>query len=200
LKRRFLITGLVFFILLELVYSPVFAQFKKPRKPSGPASHIKVDKEKYKHAGVIIGKSFLKTGDKLSILWGVMGPPDKIWAMRGKDDVNQDYVKLDYYSYGLSFDINSITNSIQGILIEENNRIFKLKGVPFGIGQKYKIVTQTWGEPENTAPGILAYWRRGVYIGVDDSGSIVHIFITAPGEFEDEKKEEKDNRIKLDKK
>lgn len=177
--------------MLTLVSSPLFAQYKKPRPAAkDAASHIKVDKEKREPAGVLIGEAFIKSGEKLPVLWGIMGPPDKIWAMRGKDDVNNDYVKLDYYSYGISFDINSNSNKIQGILIEENNRIFKMKEVPFRIGQDSKEVISSWGDPENTAPGMLAYWRRGVYIGVDDSGNILHFFITDPGKFDDEKKNE----------
>ena len=191
--KKLTIKLLILIFILTLVTSPLYAQYSKPRPPKkdDPTSHIKVDSEKYSPAGVIVGKAFLKSGDKLPVLWGIMGPPDKIWAMRGKDDVNNDYVKLDYYSYGLSFDVNSNNNMIQGILIEENNRIFKMKEVPFRIGQDYKDVIKSWGEPENTAPGILAYWRRGVYVGVDDSGKIAHFFITYPGKFEDEKKKDK---------
>ena len=178
-------------LMLTLVSSPLFAQYKKPRPAAkDAASHIKVDKTKYAPAGVLIGEAFIKGGEKLPVLWGIMGPPDKIWAMRGKEDVNNDYVKLDYYSYGISFDINSNSNKIQGILIEENNRIFRMKEVPFRIGQDSKEVINSWGDPENTAPGMLAYWRRGVYIGVDDSGSIIHFFITEPGQFDDEKKKD----------
>lgn len=192
--KKYLKTAIFLLIIVGCIGTVSLAQYKKPRKPSGPASHIKVDEEKHSSSGVIIGKSFIKPGEKLPVLWGIMGPPDKIWAMRGKDDVNKDYVKLDYYSYGLSFDINSLSNKIQGILIEENNRIFKMKGVPFRIGQEHKIVFKTWGEPESSQPGILAYWRRGVYVGVDDSGVISYLFLTKPGVFEDEKNDSDKNK------
>ncbi|MCD4783333.1 MAG: hypothetical protein K8T10_05800 [Candidatus Eremiobacteraeota bacterium] len=192
--KKYLKITIILAIIVGLMGTVSLAQYKKPRKPKGPASHIKVDDEEYSSSGVLIGNSFIKPGDKLPILWGIMGPPDKIWAMRGKDDVNKDYVKLDYYSYGLSFDINSLSNEIQGILVEENNRIFKMKEVPFRIGQEHKIVLQTWGEPENSQPGILAYWRRGVYVGVDDSGVISYLFLTKPGIFEDEENDSKKNK------
>lgn len=196
MKKRLVIALLGAFIISLFIISSCHAQYKKPQKPTGPAADVKVDSEKYPPSGVVIGEALITAGERLPILWGIMGPPDKIWAMRSKDDVNKDYVKLDYYSYGLSFDVNSNTNQIQGILIEENNRIFKLKEVPFRIGQSHKDIIESWGEPENSEPGILAFWRRGVYIGVDDSGAVSYIFLTNPGVFEDEakKNENKDSK------
>lgn len=191
MKKKLILIVIAVLVLSLVQGDSCFAQYSKPRAPAGDESKVTVDETSYNPSGVVIGQALLTPGEKLPVLWGIMGPPDKVWAMRSKDDVNQDYVKLDYYSFGLSFDINSNSNRIQGILIEENSRLFTLKEVPFKIGVNHKVVLDTWGDPETAEPGIMAYWRRGVYIGVDDSGDISYIFLAPPGVFEDEKEKNK---------
>lgn len=188
--KKYLKPFLIILLIITVCVSSSFSQETKLSEEEKEASKkIKVEEDKYKPAGVIVGDAFIKAGMKVRYLWGIMGPPDQVWAMRGKDNVNQDYVKLDYYSHGLSFDINSMKNVVQGILIEQNSRTFQLKNCPFRIGQDYQIVLDSWGEPERKIQGTLAYWRRGVYIGIDDNKKISHIFITTPGKYEDEKKD-----------
>lgn len=179
----------LFLILIVLVVLSVsdaaMAQYKKPRPKEG--SDVKVDDEKYKPAGVLIGQTVIKFGDELTGVWSLLGPPDRIWAMRAKEDKEKDYVKMDYFSYGMSVDISNNGNKVQGILIEENNTSCKLVNCPFRIGQDQSYVTNAWGAPEKNVSGTMAYWKRGVYIGIKD-GKISYIFITSPGEFREEKK------------
>ncbi|MFP4498122.1 MAG: hypothetical protein ACLFQV_07915 [Vulcanimicrobiota bacterium] len=169
-------------VLLFSVGSQVFAQEGKAGKPE-----IKIDETEYPPVVVKISNSIIKIGDSVEMVWGIMGPPDHIWAMRGKDNRDQDYVKMVYYSYGLNIDVTNLKNTVQGIMVEENNQVYKLVNLPFKLGQTRQDVINEWGEPEKTIQNTLAYWKRGVYITTDDEGLITHIFISSPGKFEDEK-------------
>lgn len=149
---------------------------------------VKVDQAKYQPSGIAFGTEGIKPGDKLPKVWGLLGPPDKLLARRHKKDPKQDYVKLAYYSYGISIDINNRDSRVQGILVEENNSQFKLVNCPFRIGQSTDMVKSSWGDPEKQVKSIMAYWRRGVYIGANKAGKITHIYLTYPGQFKEEKK------------
>ncbi|MCL5036483.1 MAG: hypothetical protein M1269_05110 [Chloroflexi bacterium] len=143
------------------------------------------EKEEYAASGVLINQQMISPGESLLTLIGVAGFPDHIRAMRGKENEN-DYILMNYYTYGVSFDITSDTNVIKGILIEENN--IEIQGVPFKIGEPYKKAVDEWGKPDKEYPGVIVFWKRGIYFGVEEKGKISHIFITSPGKFDDEKK------------
>jgi len=148
---------------------------------------ISYGEKTYPQAGVKVDSAAIKCGDKLTTIWGIMGPPDKLWAMRGRTGKKKDHIKLDYYTYGLSLDISNSSNQVQGILIEENNDGLQLLNCPFLIGQDKNSVIKVWGKPEKEIQNTLAYWARGVYLGIK-SGKITHIFITYPGKTKEEKK------------
>jgi hypothetical protein len=145
----------------------------------------KVDQGEVPAAGISVQNTPIKPGEKLSTIWGLMGSPDRILAMRGKQDSNGDYVKMDYDANGFSLDINNSANTVQGILVTENNPSFKFINCPYKIGQQARDILAAWGEPEKTVPGTLAFWSRGVYVGVDASGGkVTYIYITYPGKVE----------------
>ncbi|GMU54472.1 MAG: hypothetical protein AMXMBFR33_36180 [Candidatus Xenobia bacterium] len=133
-------------------------------------------------AGVVVNGSTLHPGAPMPLVIGVMGPPDFVRAMRGQRQ-EDDYVMFTYPNHGVSFDINSSTNKVQGILVEGSSA--RLEGVPFRIGDNQLSVTSSWGRPERTEVGMLVYWRRGVYLGLDDSGRILRVFLTEPGQFQE---------------
>ncbi len=130
--------------------------------------------------GVVINGATLHPGDSLPLVMGVAGPPDFVKAVRNQRP-EDDYVMFQYPHLGVSFDINSSTNKIQGILVE--GAASRLEGLPFRIGDNQLSVTSSWGRPERTETGLLVYWRRGVYLGLDDSGKIMRIFLTEPGRY-----------------
>jgi hypothetical protein len=136
-------------------------------------------------AAIKLGDDVIKPGEKLATIWALLGPADKIWAMRNKKDEKEDYVKLDYFTYGFSLDVVNTTNLVKGILVEENNNSVKLVNCPFRVGQDALAVTTAWGEPEKKISGTMAYWSRGVFVGVNEAGKITHMFITSPGKYKD---------------
>lgn len=185
MKRYFI--GFFLITLLIVVKNNLAFSAEIAQASSGESGKVKkVDTEKYDPAGIIIKDSLIKAGENLAYIWGIMGPPDHLWAMRGKDSFEQDYVSAEYFTYGLSIHLNCVSNNVQGIMIKENNNNVKFLNCPFAIGQSVKTVLNTWGEPERTVPGILMYWRRGVYVGVSESDMIDYLFIAEPGVFEDE--------------
>lgn len=132
--------------------------------------------------GVVVNGSTLHPGDPMALVMGVAGPPDFVKAVRN-ERAEDDYVMFQYPHLGVSFDINSKTNKIQGILVEGSAS--RLEGLPFRIGDNQLSVTSSWGRPERTETGLLVYWRRGVYLGLDDSGKILRIFLTEPGRYQE---------------
>lgn len=132
--------------------------------------------------GVVINGATLHPGDPAALVMGVAGPPDFVKAVRNQRP-EDDYVMFQYPHLGVSFDINSVTNKIQGILIEGSAS--RLEGLPFRIGDNQLSVTTSWGRPERTETGLLVYWRRGVYLGLDDSGKIKRVFLTEPGRYQE---------------
>ncbi|MEW6283432.1 MAG: hypothetical protein AB1758_32785, partial [Candidatus Eremiobacterota bacterium] len=129
-------------------------------------------------AGVYLNGSVVRPGDQMGIVLGVAGPPDFVRAVRNQKP-EDDYVLFSYPHHGVSFDINSTTNRVQGILVEATEA--RLDGLPFRIGDTQQSVTSSWGQPERTEVGMLVYWRRGVYLGLDNSGRIIRVFLTEPG-------------------
>lgn len=132
--------------------------------------------------GVVVNGSTLRPGDPMALVMGVAGPPDFVKAVRNQRP-EDDYVMFQYPHLGVSFDINSSTNKIQGILVE--GAASRLEGLPFRIGDNQLSVTTSWGRPERIETGLLVYWRRGVYLGLDDSGKILRVFLTEPGRFQE---------------
>lgn len=136
----------------------------------------------YSPAGVRLGDYVLRPGEALAVVMGVLGPPDHLRPMRSKEE-KDDYVMLNYYTKGISLDIDGRSNCVQGILVE--SRQVKLEGVPFALGDSQQAVLTRWGQPEKTAAGVLAYWRRGVYVGVDDQGRLINFYLAPPGKVDE---------------
>ncbi len=172
-------------LVLLLMTSAFTTRICHPQAKPQPDPGIRVDTEKYQPAGVLVGEQVIRSGDRLPIIWGFLGPPDKIWSMRGKKTKDDDYVKLDYFSYGFSVDVANNTNQVKGILVEENNVSTRMVNCPFRIGQDISQVTASWGDPEKQVGNTLAYWRRGVYIGLTDDNKVKYLFFTYPGEFDE---------------
>lgn len=154
--------------------SPV--AFGAPSSPKPAASPT------FAAAGISVGQHVIRPGEALPVVFGVAGPPDQVRAMRSKKETD-DYVMFSYYSQGFSVDINSKDNRIQGILVE--NRQVKLDGVPFAVGDPKAAAEKAFGQPDRTEKGVMAWWRRGVYVGVDEGGRIVNIFLAPPGKIEE---------------
>lgn len=136
----------------------------------------------FEPSGIAVGQDIIRPGEALSVLFGMAGPPDHVRALRGKKE-KDDYVMFSYYSQGFSIDINSADNRIQGILVE--SREVRLHGIPFHVGDDRDAALKAWGEPDRTDKGVMAYWRRGVYVGVGEGGRIVNLFIAPPGRVEE---------------
>jgi hypothetical protein len=138
--------------------------------------------------GVIVGDALIAPGEKVVTIFGAMGFPEHIWAIRGKASQKDDYVKIDYVDYGMSFSITNgnedgnKSNIIKTVYILKKNQ--KLKGIPFNIGDPYEKAKQVWGEPEKKEAGNANYFKRGVLIQVDDRGTIDLILIQKPGKID----------------
>lgn len=180
--KKHLITLLSLLIMILLLVTPAFSQNKK-----SDVDNVKVDQKKYPVPGIQVAGDIIQPGMRMTDIFGLLGPPDKIWAMRSKSDPKKDYVKMDYFTYGMAVDINNNTNDVHGILLQENNPSVKLMNCPFRIGQDQGAITATWGQPESVVNGVLNYWRRGVYFGIGQGGKISYMFMALPGEFKDEK-------------
>jgi len=144
----------------------------------------------YSQMGVIVNGQIITPGQDLLTVAGIAGFPDRIRAVRAKDE-KMDYVMLSYFTYGVTIDIQNDSNTVQGILVQENS--VKLVGIPFKLGESAQQVNKIWGKPDAEYPGYLCYWKRGLYIGVDGSGRISHLMIVAPGSEElhpDDKKKQ----------
>jgi len=135
--------------------------------------------------GVVVGDAVITPGEKVVTIFGAMGFPEHIWAIRGKTSQKDDYVKFDYVDYGMSFSVTNgnedgnRSNIIKTVYILKRAR--KLKGIPFNVGDPYEKAKQAWGEPEKKEAGNANYFKRGVLIQVDDRGTIELILIQKPG-------------------
>jgi len=170
--------GIAVILLLILALSALPADLVWAQSPTQPIVGVKVNGQ------------LISPGLDYADVMAIMGPPDQIRAMRGKENAG-DYVNFHYGSYGLSIDISNEKNDIQGILVEDNRNA--LQGVPFKLGDNYQTAYQVWGKPDQTygpdgsaAPQWVCYWHRGVYLQVGDQGRITIIFLVMPGKFDNE--------------
>ncbi len=133
--------------------------------------------------GIFIGSQMISPGEPLISVWGTLGPPDRITGIlqKNKKDI---YVALSYFTYGITVHLHNGDNSVQAILVQENNPNVQLAGVPFSIGDDGKVVTQRLGKPDNEESGLIVYWKRGLYVNVDGSGRISSMMIALPGSTE----------------
>jgi len=166
-------------LAIQLVFSaPAAAQYRQNHPPQ---------QETYAPAGVVINGMTIKPGEVLQMLFGAAGPPDWVQAVRGKESAN-DYVLFAYDSYGLSVHVNNQNNqnNVVGTIVVKSGSL-QLENVPFKIGDDYKGVMSMWGQPDRQEPGFMAYWKRGIYVGVGDDGKITTITLAPPGKFDDDK-------------
>jgi len=140
--------------------------------------------QEFKPAGVMINNQFIYPGDTLLNLLGVAGFPDNLLAMRGQEP-KDDYIKLVYHSYRLSFNIASNQdNLVMGILIQGNQ--VKTQNLPFKIGSSLPEVVAQWGEPDTTQNNIIGYPMRGAIIMTDEAGKINNIYLYVPAKVEED--------------
>ncbi len=171
-RSSFLFTALVLALLMAM---PALAAPGQPGPKSSPSPTID-----YPTSGLKIGRDVIRPGEVLPMVFGIVGPPDQVRAMRSKKEAD-DYVMFSYFTQGFSLDINQ-KNLVQGILVE--NREVEVSGVPFHVGDSKQDVLKVWGEPDRTQSKVMAYWRRGVYVSCDESGKVINLFLTAPGRVE----------------
>ncbi len=132
-------------------------------------------------AGILIGDSAISPGDKKEYIFAFLGVPDGIYAMRGKGSKKNDYVKLYYQEYDLSFDLSNEDNVIKAIILKGDLR---LQSIPFKIGDSYDDVKNKWGEPDKKEAGYANYVKKGVMFKISDTGIIELIAIFPPGTLE----------------
>jgi len=168
----FLLKALVLALLMGL---PAFSAPGQPGPKSSPSPAIE-----HPASGLKIGSDVIRPGEVLPMVFGIVGPPDQVRAMRSKKEAD-DYVMFTYFTQGFSLDISQ-KNLVQGILVEK--REVEVSGVPFHVGDSKQEVLKAWGEPDRTQSKVMAYWRRGVYVSCDESGKVINLFLTPPGRVE----------------
>jgi hypothetical protein len=176
---RYLGLAIIIIVVLMVFFAGEVAVNANPL-PRPPANIV------YEPLSVMINGQRISPGDSLLVVIGIAGFPDQMRAMRGKKDKTQDYIHLNYLSLGLSVDISSDTNIVQGIIIEDQR--LKIPNFPFKIGDPYQKPYHLWGKGDNETPGYLTYWDRGVYLVIGDEGKIITIFLTQPGKEEEDTK------------
>lgn len=164
---------LLFLALALALALPALAEPGRPSPSPSPAVT-------YPASGLKVGSEVIRPGEALGVIFGLMGPPDQVRAMRSKR-AEDDYVMFSYFSQGFSLDINQ-KNVVQGILVE--TREADVSGVPFRVGDTKDAVQKAWGDPDRTQSKVMAYWRRGVYVGTDEAGNVTSLFLTAPGQID----------------
>lgn len=169
LSALLLAAGLLAAVALPGLAAPGQPQ-PSPRPPAAPAQN-------FPPAGLRIDQAIIRPGEALPIIFGVVGPPDQVRAMRSKKEAD-DYVLFSYFAQGFSLDIGQ-NNRVQGILVESSEAV--MDGVPFRVGATKATVMKAWGEPDRSQNNVLAYWRRGVYVGHDQAGTVVNVFLAPPG-------------------
>ena len=169
-----------------LLFMAVPAQAQYPAKPRAPQRQPQQQRtQEIQKSGISVNRTTLMPGVDLQTMLGIVGPPDHVDAVRGKEPAN-DYVRFTYSSYGFSAHVKTVNNQdniVESMVILQNN--VKLVGVPFKVGDDYHAVMQAWGQPDQQEPGFMAYWKRGVYMAVDDKGTITGITLAEPGKVED---------------
>ena len=166
-------------IVLLLAIEPACAQF--PAKPRRQAPEKPVEK-----ASVMINGQAISPGHVFQELLGAAGPPDHVQAVRSKEVAN-DYVLFAYDSLGVTAHITVVnnTNNVVSAIVVKDARV-KIDNVPFKVGDDYRGIAEIWGQPDRQEPGFVAYWKRGVYVGVGEDGRITNITIAEPGKFDDQ--------------
>ena len=149
--------------------APAPAQTGAPAQPNHPPASLEV------------GGQALRLGEALPVVFGVVGPPDRVRAVRSKKEAS-DYVLFSYDSQGFALEISQ-GNQVKGILVESAE--VSVKNVPFRVGDSKAAVLKAWGEPDRTQSSVLAYWRRGVYVTHDASGTVTNLFLAPPGKVEE---------------
>jgi hypothetical protein len=137
--------------------------------------------QQFQKSGITVNRTQIFPGQDLATLFGVVGPPDHVDAVRGKE-ATDDYVRFTYRTYGFNAHVKSVNNRdnvVESIVILQNN--VQLVNVPFKVGDDYRSVMQLWGQPDQQEPGFMAYWKRGVYVAVADNGQVAGITLAEPG-------------------
>lgn len=150
-------------------------------KPRPPATT-----KQFQKTGIAVNRTAIYPGQDLPTLFGVVGPPDHVDPVRGKEPTD-DYVRFTYTSYGFSLHVKSLANRdnvVESIVILQNN--VQLVNVPFKVGDDYRAVMQVWGTPDQQEPGFMAYWKRGVYVAVGEGGLVTGITLAAPGKVDEQ--------------
>lgn len=153
---------------------------RQPQASPTPSPSTTIQK-----SGISVNRTTLQPGIDLPTLLGIVGPPDHVDAVRGKEPEN-DYVRFTYNTYGFCAHVKTVNNQdniIESMVILQSS--VKLVNVPFKVGDSYQAVMQAWGQPDQQEPGFLAYWKRGVYMAVDDKGTITGITLAEPGKVEE---------------
>jgi len=161
-------------LFLALAFALALPALAEPGRPSPSPAPT------YPASGLKIGAETIRPGEALGVIFGLVGPPDQVRAMRSKKAEN-DYVMFSYFAQGFSLDINQ-KNVVQGILIE--TREAEVSGVPFRVGDTKEMVQKAWGDPDRTQSKVMAFWRRGVYVGTDEEGNVTNLYLTAPGQLD----------------
>lgn len=173
---------LIALLLVAVTVAPSMAQYPaKPRRPRpAPAA------EKLPKVSVMINGQAIAPGEVFQTLIGAAGPPDWVHAVRGKEAAN-DYVLFSYDSIGLSVHIKTVnnTNNVVGAIVVRQPQV-GIENVPFKVGEDYHKVMTLWGQPDQQETGYMAYWKRGVYVGVGDDGRINSITVAPPGKLDED--------------
>lgn len=172
---------------VALLFAAVPARAQYPTKPRPPQRQpqSKPKPPEIQKSGISVNRTTISPGVDLQTLFGVVGPPDHVDAVRGKDPAD-DYVRFTYTSYGFSAHVKTVNNQdnvVESLVILHNT--VTLVNVPFKVGDDYRAVMEAWGQPDQQEPGFLAYWKRGVYMAVDDKGIITGITLAEPGKVEE---------------
>lgn len=186
MSSRWHLMAFVLLVSLALGALPGLGQAppQRPKPAPSPSPSPTVSAEE--RPAVSLNGGLLLPGDVLQSLFGIAGPPDFVQAVRGKDVAN-DFVKFAYHTHGLSVHVKtdkSQANILDAIVVM--NVATRLVNVPFKIGDEYKAAMTAWGQPDRQEPGFMAYWKRGVYVGVSEDGHIIHITLTVPGQFDED--------------
>ncbi|NDD28152.1 MAG: hypothetical protein EB084_07795 [Proteobacteria bacterium] len=171
-------------VALLALMSPAQAQYGKPRAPKRQQT-APTSAPQFQKTGISVNRANIQPGQDLETLFGVVGPPDHVDPVRGKEPAN-DYVRFTYTSLGFVAHVKTVKNRdnvVESLVVMQSN--VKLVGIPFNVGDSYKLALQEWGQPDQQEVGFMAYWKRGVYVAVNDSGIITGITLAEPGKVDE---------------